>query len=212
MTTGDVPYGYPSDSHHCAARRVEIGSAYFDFMVQRCSQDSQNTPTRSRQRNNTPLSPLSPRYARTSRSLSLASTPHGSSATPTVVQLPVQPASFAPSPLLPPTDERATVLEQRNDGSAVQIILALLHEYFVAIDRLHRGRVPDDVFAIRFRLLKEDIMTLGYEAALQERGLQYRYPAIISLPVLREKTLLAGRTEQIIHWQTWVRGHYTLCA
>ncbi|KAF9026327.1 hypothetical protein BDZ89DRAFT_1161318 [Hymenopellis radicata] len=85
----------------------------------------------------------------------------------------------------------------------------------IAIDRLHRGLVPDDVFALRFRLLslyivKEDMMTLGYEG-----DLQYRYPAIISLLVLREKTLLAGRTEHIIHLQTWaieVRGHYALCA
>ncbi|KAF9022410.1 hypothetical protein BDZ89DRAFT_1042217 [Hymenopellis radicata] len=137
------------------------------------------TPLRPTQRNNTALSPLSHLLARAMR-------------------LPVQPASFSPSPLLPPTDERETVLERR------QYSTDNIGGRFVVIDRqLHRGLVPDDAIALRFRLLslyivKEDIMTLGYEGA----GSSVPQQAIINLLDLRGKTLLAGRTERITHSQT----------
>jgi hypothetical protein len=74
--------------------------------------------------------------------------------------------------------QRVIRLLDTNDASAVQLVLALVHDCFIFTNQLHLGQVPEDAFSLRRRLLslyivEKDIME--YEGALRSEGLQAKF-------------------------------------
>lgn len=90
--------------------------------------------------------------------------------------------------------QRVIRLLEANDASAVQLVLALVHDCFIFLNQIHLGHIPEDAFSLRRRLLSLYIVDKDiteYEEALRSEGLQYRYRVIIDLLALRERTLFS---------------------
>ncbi|KAF8916415.1 hypothetical protein CPB85DRAFT_1559520 [Mucidula mucida] len=89
-------------------------------------------------------------------------------------------------------------LHDINDSSAIQIILALIHDCLLAIDKLLLGRRPPKVFASRYRLLSLYVVgddVRAFRRPLELQGFTLRYSAIQRLVIVRERTLFASREE-----------------
>lgn len=94
-------------------------------------------------------------------------------------------------------------LLERTDDSAAQMILALVHDCFIAVDPLRRGVRPEDFFLQRFRHLSLYITPWDiakYAEDLGRLGLTSRYEALVSLNALRRQTLFSSpeRQERLI--------------
>ncbi|KAF8916412.1 hypothetical protein CPB85DRAFT_1432097 [Mucidula mucida] len=101
-----------------------------------------------------------------------------------------EPASLPRETFLPISDI--------NDFSAIQIILALIHDCLLAVDNLFHGHRPPNVFEHRYRLLSLYIVAddvSAFRRPLQLQGFHLRYLAIEKLLELRQKTLFATREE-----------------
>ncbi|KAF9032815.1 hypothetical protein BDZ89DRAFT_1158393 [Hymenopellis radicata] len=105
--------------------------------------------------------------------------------------------------------EHVIPLLERTDDSAAQMILALVHDCFIAINHLHRGVHPEDFFLQRFRLLSLYITPweiAKYEADLGRMGLKSRYESLVSLNALRRRTLFSPRERQATLIEHLARG------
>ncbi|KAF9010455.1 hypothetical protein BDZ89DRAFT_503969 [Hymenopellis radicata] len=79
-----------------------------------------------------------------------------------------------------------------NDSSAIQIILALIHDCLLAIDKLSNGHRPPDVFEHRYRLLSLYVVDHDlyiFQKPLSVQGLIFRHSMLEELISLRQKTL-----------------------
>ncbi|KAF9019714.1 hypothetical protein BDZ89DRAFT_1139167 [Hymenopellis radicata] len=96
----------------------------------------------------------------------------------------VEPASLSRETFLPISDI--------NDSSAIQIILALIHDCLLAIDKLFNGHRPPDVFEHRYRLLSLYVVDHDisiFQKPLSVQGLIFRHSMLEELISLRQKTL-----------------------